>query len=57
VTAAVLLASWTLGVAAAAWLTWKGTRRHGKVYLLILYNAGYLAGVFFILSRCIEVSP
>ena len=32
------------------YLTWKGIRRHTKVYFIILFNAVFLVAVFWLFS-------
>jgi hypothetical protein len=42
------LVLWTAIYALAAYVSWKKITGNIKVYMLILYNAAYLAGVFLL---------
>ncbi|MGA7878157.1 MAG: hypothetical protein WCA08_21035 [Desulfoferrobacter sp.] len=45
---AVGLLLWTALMIFLAYLSWTKTERHSKVYLLVVYNAIFLVGVFCI---------
>jgi hypothetical protein len=42
------LAIWFIVFFASSYLTWRATQHQIKVYLLILYNAIFLVGVFWL---------